>query len=526
MENTKSKILSIENIKTIKPNLDALKIISKHLSEKAEIIFFEMQSNKISALTTNNNITLINQVIDKVEFKWYKLNLFYCDYDTFSYSLTWYDKLTTLEEKSKKELEELQNASGLSAIDMIQKLYKNKDNYSETDFIKDIVRLSFMAWSSDAHFQSEEDGIWLRIRKDWVLKKVIVFKHAEFKRYLIKLKSLSKVKLNIDYVPQDWRFDFDIIVWDQTRKIDVRINFMPSLYGESVVMRFLDGSSWIKSFTEIWFLWKNYEILQRAAEKPYGMILVTWPTGSWKSTTLYSILNKLNLPDKKIITLEDPVEYSLTNIQQSQIDVKKWYTYADGLKAILRQDPDIIMVWEIRDYDTALIAINAALTWHLVLSTLHTNTAVEAISRLLNMWIQPFMLAPALNLIIWQRLLRKLCDCKSEADANDMEAEDIAFMVKKINEISPSSKLEFNWKIHRNIWCEECGHDGYRWRIAAVETFEITEDIKDDIMKWANTIEILQTARDSGYLTMKEDAYLKLLKWYTTLSEIRRVLND
>jgi len=518
-----SKILSLDDVKKIKPNLDALKIINKNLSEKAEIIFFDIKWKKLKALTTNNNILLINQVKEKIEFKWYKIDFFYCDYETFTYSLSWYDYLLSLENRAKKELEELENAKWQSAIAMIKKLYENKSKYSETDFIKEIIRLSFSAWSSDAHFQPEEDGVYLRLRINWILKKVLVFTNQEFKKYLLKLKSMSKVKMNVNYLPQDGRFDFFVKKWDKNVKIDVRVNFMPALYWESVVMRFLDSSSWIRSFSEIWFMGTNYEILQRNIEKPYGMILVTWPTGSWKSTTLYSILNKLNVADKKIITLEDPVEYSLPNIQQCQINPDKWYTYVEWLKAILRQDPDIIMVWEIRDLNTAKIAINAALTWHLVLSTLHTNTAIEAVSRLKNIGVEPFMLAPALNLIIWQRLLRKLCDCKTQKEASFWEKEDIEVHLKKIKDVLPNLDVEFNGKIYKETGCEKCSYDWFSWRIAAIETFELSEEIRDNIIKWATSLDLFQQARENSYITMKEDAYIKMLKWFTTLDEIRRV---
>ena len=231
-----------------------------------------------------------------------------------------------------------------------------------------------------------------------------------------------------------------------------------------------------------------------------------------------------NLPDKKIITLEDPVEYSLSNIQQSQIDPTKGYTYAEWLKAILRQDPDIIMVWEIRDLETAKIAINAALTWHLVLSTLHTNTAIEAVSRLINMGVEPFMLAPALNLVIWQRLLRKLCECKTQKPASFAEKEDIETNLRKIKNVLPSIDVEFNGNIFAPAGCEKCMYEWYAGRIAAIETFELTDEIRDEIVKWATPLQIYQLARETGYLTMKEDAYIKMLKWLTTLEEIRRVL--
>ena len=518
-----SRILLLKDIKKIKPNLDALKVINRHVAEQAEILFFDMSWKTLKALTTNKNILLINQVKDKVHKKWYKIEFYYTDEESFSFALTWYDYLKTLEDKTKKEIEELKTASWTTAIEMIKKLYSEKHKYRETDFIKEIIRLSFMAWSSDAHFQSEEDGVWLRIRKDGILRKILMFTHWEFKKYLLKLKSMTHVKLNIDYLPQDGRFDFETEKWWKKVKIDVRVNFMPTLYWESIAMRFLDSSSWIRSFSEIWFMGKTYDILVKNVEKTHGMILVTWPTGSWKSTTLYSILNKLNLPDKKIITLEDPVEYSLPNIQQSQINPSKNYTYAEWLKSILRQDPDIIMIWEIRDLETAKIAVNAALTWHLVLSTLHTNTAIEAVSRLINMWVEPFMLAPALNLVIWQRLLRKLCDCKTQREVSYAEKEDIEINLRKINNVLHED-VKFDWKIYYPAWCEKCMYDWYAWRIAAIETFEVTDEIKNQIVSWATPLQIFSMARQVWYLTLKEDAYLKMLKWLTTLEEIRRVL--
>jgi type IV pilus assembly protein PilB len=340
----------------------------------------------------------------------------------------------------------------------------------------------------------------------------------------LKLKYISGVRMNVDWIPQDWRFDFTVYVPDgKEKKIDVRVSFMPWLRGESVVMRFLDSTKWIMSFTQIWFIDDALEILQRNLRKNYWMILVTWPTGSWKTTTLYSMLNFLNDPWKKIITLEDPVEYELPGIQQSQINEKKGYTYEEWLKAILRQDPDIIMVWEIRTKETAEIAINAALTWHLVLSTLHTNTAIEAISRLLNMWIKPYLLAPALNLVIWQRLVRKLHSCFTRRDANMAEEMEIKDFIKRYKDVKQKT-IKFNWKVPEPTGCEECWYDWYFWRIAIVETFEVNDDIKTLITTWKSVLDLYSLARQYWYITMKEDGYLKVLKWLTTLEEIRRVI--
>jgi len=519
------KILELQDIKQIKPNLDALKIISKNTAEKIQAIPFDIEKKMIYILTTNNYPNLLSVLEDKLTSKWYKREYFYTDESNFWHALTWYDLLEKLEERVKLEKMQLKTARWKQAIDLIKKVYSEKHKYSEWDFIKLLIRLAFQAWASDLHFQPEEMGVFMRIRKDWLLKTVLSFSHNEFKKYLLKLKFISGVRMNVDWIPQDWRFDFDVYdpdLWKE-KKIDVRVSFMPWLRGESVVMRFLDKTKGIMSFTQIWFLDESLEILQRNLKKTYWMILVTWPTGSWKTTTLYSMLNWLNDSTKKIITLEDPVEYELPWIQQSQINEKKGYTYEEWLKAILRQDPDIIMVWEIRTKETAEIAINAALTWHLVLSTLHTNSAIEAISRLLNMGVKPYLLAPAINLIIWQRLVRRLHSCYTYKDANMAEKAEIEEFIKKYNEIK-SKKLIFDWKLPQAVWCEQCWYDWYKWRIALIETLEINDDIKNYIITWKKTYDIYAIARQYGYLTMKEDGYLKVLKGLTTLEEIRRVL--
>ena len=332
--------------------------------------------------------------------------------------------------------------------------------------------------------------------------------------------------MNIDYVPQDGRFSFESTNRDwENKKVDARVSFMPGVLSESTVIRFLDSTKWISTFEKIWFTGKTYEILKRNLEKNTWIIIFTWPTWSGKTTTLYTILNYLNDGKNKIITLEDPIEYELRGIQQSQINYNKWYTYAKWLKAILRHDPDTILVWETRDLETADIAINAALTWHKVFTTLHTNSAIESIPRLVNMWLQWYMLAPSLNLIVAQRLVRGICpNCSTKRDANFAEKSEIEDAIKKINDANPKMNLKFDWKIPQAIWCDQCNGSGYKWRIAILETFEITEDIKNLIIEWKVGIELYSKARENGYLTLREDGIINILEWKTTLDEIRRVI--
>lgn len=294
---------------------------------------------------------------------------------------------------------------------------------------------------------------------------------------------------------------------------------------ESTVLRFLDPTKGISTFEKIWFTERTYEILKRNLEKNTWITIFTWPTGSWKTTTLYTILNSLNDGKRKIITLEDPIEYEVKGIQQSQINYTKWYTYEIGLKAILRHDPDIILIGETRTQETAEIAINAALTGHLVFTTLHTNSAIESIPRLTSMEIKPYMLAPSLNLIVAQRLVRKICPhCKSTRDANYGEQAEIKEALKKMSDLDVKLAISFDGKVPQAVGCDQCNGSGYQWRIALIEAFEITDDIRKMIVDNKIGVDLYAKARENGFLTLQEDGIVKMLKGETTLDELRRVL--
>ncbi len=518
------KILKAKDVKEINPDLKKVWIISRKMAESIETIIFDWKNKDLKVLTTNQYSDLRKNILQRIENKGYNLDFYYTDDESIKHAYKRYDKLEQQKSQKQQKLQYEKTATWANAIKLIKKIYNNPSDYSEKKFITEIIRLSFQSGASDLHFQPEEDGMHLRLRKDWILKSLLTFSHKNFKKYMMKLKYMSWVQLNVGTVPQDGRFDFTTYQNNKPEKIDVRVNFMPWLRWESIVMRFLDSSQWVMSFSSLGFRGDSLEDLEENIQAHSGMILATWPTGSGKTSTLYSILNKLNSSDKKIITLEDPVEFEFPGIQQSQIDVKKWFTYAKGLKAVLRQDPDIIMVWEIRDLETAKIAVQAALTWHLVLSTLHTNSAPKAISRLINMGIEPYMLAPCLNLIIWQRLVRKLHNCKTYQQASLAEQQEIKQSIKTIKDVRPDLDLEFDKKVFHPWWCSECSQDGYKWRMAIVETLNITNDLQDIIAKNKWSLDIFSYVRQSGYLTMKEDGYIKMLRGKTSLEEIRRLL--
>ena len=282
---------------------------------------------------------------------------------------------------------------------------------------------------SDIHYDVHETGTAIRLRIDGNLVTIFEFTAMEYKLILERLKYKSNLKLNIVNIPQDGKYRID----EHGEKIDVRISTLPVKLGENAVCRILDSTNSVPKMSDLGFMWTSKRQIEKSTAKKNGMILVTGPTGSGKTTTLYSILDTLNTPEKKIITLEDPIEYELEGIVQSEVNEKNGYTYASGLKALLRQDPDIIMIGEIRDLETANIAAQASLTGHLVLSTLHTKSAAETIERLLNMGLPSYILASSIDIIIAQRLVRKICpECIESYEADESENEIIKWMMKDI----------------------------------------------------------------------------------------------
>ncbi len=526
MSQLEKSILELQGVQALKPDFVQLKIMPKETAEKIQVLVFEKNKNVLKVLTTNNFPEQLQKVVKMLEDKSFLSDIYYTSEEWFNYALGWYDQMQAEEDKKAAAEKKQKEAEWEWAISMMKKLYEKRDSMEPWDFIMEIVRLSFQTWASDLHFQPQESGVVLRLRIDWVLQEIFEFSHEDFLKYLQKLKFIAWTKMNVDYIPQDGRFSFEAVNrhWE-TKQVDVRINFMPWIWSESTVIRYLDPGRWFVSFETIWFKWKTYDILKKNLAKNVWITIVTGPTGSWKTTTLYSILHTLNDWEKKIITLEDPIEYQLAGVQQSQINYSKWYDFDLGLKACLRHDPDIILVWETRTSETADASINAALTGHLVFTTLHTNSAIESITRILNMWVKPYMLAPALNLIVAQRLVRKLCPhCATKRDPQYGEKVEVEETIKKITDANPSMKIERDWKIPQAVGCDKCNGNGYIWRIWLLETFEITDDIKNMIIDWASTLMMYSKARETGYLTIKEDGILKMLDWITSLEEIRRVV--
>lgn len=387
------------------------------------------------------------------------------------------------------------------------------------DALRDVSIWALFVWSSDVHYECFETYVVVRFRIDWVLVDIFRLSHAQYKKIVERLKYAASLKLNISNVPQDGKYSLKL---EEDKKIDVRVSTLPIHYGENIVCRILDSAKAIIDFEDLWFFWTSKRMLERAVSQKAGMILVTGPTGSGKTTTLYTILNKLNSREKKIITLEDPIEYELEWVVQSEIDDKNGVTFQSGLKACLRQDPDIIMVWEIRDYETLNTATSASLTGHLVLSTLHTKSAADTLDRIINMGLKPYILASALDTIIAQRLIRRICpDCKVEKEKTP---QDIGILEAMMQETGMQALSTQHMKLYKWEWCSTCNHSGYKWRMWVYEIITLNEKIRDIIRGWGSVEEVIAEARNGDLITMKEDWILKAIKWFTTIEEILRVV--
>lgn len=395
-------------------------------------------------------------------------------------------------------------------------------NVSISDILTLMIASALKVTSSDIHVEAEENGIIVRYRIDGVLHDVATLPKEQWKKFISRIKLLAALKINITDRPQDGRVSLKL----SSGSLDVRVSTMPTIYGESVVMRILHSGSKGVTFDELGLRGDAYAKLKKEVERPNGMIITTGPTGSGKTTTMYAILRTLHKPGVKIITLEDPVEIKIDGINQSQVDASKDYTFAKGLRSLLRQDPDICLVGEIRDLETAEIAIQAALTGHLMLSTIHTNSASGTIPRFLSMGVKPFLLAPALNSVIGQRLVRKICAaCQEEAD---LTAEQKERVTQNLSTLPAAEKKNIDLKklkFYKGKGCEECSGLGYKGRIGIYEIFTMNKEIEQVILSEQVSEYIIQElAVKNGMVTMVQDGLLKALDKITTVDEVFRVI--
>jgi type IV pilus assembly protein PilB len=410
-------------------------------------------------------------------------------------------------------------------IDRLKELFYSWEN---VQLICDYIILGAVLWgASDIHIEPLSSYVRLRYRIDWELREILEYQNFLHQWIVARFKILSELKIDESRIPQDWRISKTI----EEKPLDLRVSTLPTVHGEKIVMRIVDKSKKIPKLEDLWIEWQNLALIKKAIELPNGIILTSGPTWSWKSTTLYASLVLLNKEDVNIMTLEDPVENQVDWINQSQVKPQIWYTFASWLRTALRQDPDIIMVWEIRDKETIEIAIEASLTWHLVLSTIHTNSASETLTRVIQMWVKPFLIPASFNLVIAQRLVRRLCPhCKKETPISSLDKSTILNIKNALSLTNKRELIDRVWeenlkapKFYAPVWCERCDNNWYKWRVWLYEVLEISDWVKEMILSWESAFNINRQAIKDWMISLEQDWIIKALNWHTSLEEVYSV---
>jgi len=511
------------SLKDVTIRKDILFLIPEPIAQTHLLIAFDMdeENNLIKIATTNPQDI---EIIDFIKRKYNKqIELYLTSPESLQNSIKQYHK------SLQAEFEDItQTGVKTKGEDNLKQL---AEDIPVIRIVETLLEYAIFENASDIHIEPSDKGIEVRYRVDGILRKVMTLPHNAQAGIIARIKVLSKLKLDEHRLPQDGRFTIKTSEY----KVSFRVSILPIYDGEKIVMRLLNESAQVLTLATLGFQKQALEAIKRNIKKPHGTILVTGPTGSGKTTTLYTILSILNKPEVNISTIEDPIEYRLNSINQSQVNPKIGFTFASGLRALLRQDPDIIMVGEIRDKETAEIAINAAMTGHLVLSTLHTNDAVTTIPRFTEMGIPSFLIGSTVNIIIAQRLVRKICpDCIESYTLNSeniKEIETLFNVPRLMNTMIQEGIITKNESLqemlfYRGKGCKKCNKEGYKGRIGIYEILEITDDIIKLINNKATAQEIEQAAQKSGMIKIIEDGVIKAKTGITSLEEVLRVAQE
>jgi len=425
----------------------------------------------------------------------------------------------TLKKEVKKALEELETEMEQRPAVKRTEFERMAEEAPITKVVANILRHAAEGKASDIHIEPTRKDLRIRFRMDGILHSSLLLPLRIHPAVIARVKILANLKIDETRIPQDGRFSTKL----EQRYIDFRVSTFPTTLGEKAVLRVLDPTEGIRTLEELGLEARNYETLKEAIKKPYGMILSTGPTGSGKTTTLYAIMHILNKEGVNAMTLEDPVEYFIEGVNQSQVKPEIGYTFASGLRHMLRQDPDIMMVGEIRDNETAELATHAALTGHLVLSTLHTNNSLGVVPRLLDLGVAPFLIPSSLALVLAQRLVRILCpDCKKKVRANSKIREMILSEMADVKNFKMPKSLE----VYIPQGCRKCNSTGYSGRIGIFEVLEMTSELAEIILKEPSSAKIKEEAKRQGMTTMKQDGILKALDGVTSIEEVLRVSEE
>lgn len=505
---------------------EVLQLISEPIAKKYKIVAFKKTNRELKVAMLNP------EDLQMIDFIRKKTGLKIAPCITTEEGIT--NALKQYEQSLKAEFGDIIEKS-TAEVSGKEDLEKAAQDLPVIRIVDTLLKHAILQDASDIHIEPDEKEVRVRYRIDGLLHDAMTLPKAVLDGIVARIKILSNLKLDEHRLPQDGRFKIE----QDDRRIAFRVSILPVYSGEKVVMRILDESS--KGLTlEGMGLWgQPLEKVHQAIKKPNGMILVTGPTGSGKTTTLYTIMDILNVPQVNISTVEDPIEYKMFRINQTQVNPQIGLTFSQGLRALLRQDPDIIMVGEIRDEETMDIAIHAAMTGHLVLSTLHTNSAAGAIPRLLDMGAEPFLVASTVNVVMAQRLVRRLCpDCRQAYSLDDelvnslkqqIDLERIFDVALKNNLLGKEISVSRDWSkisFYRPVGCSRCHQEGYKGRIGIFEVFEMTETVSQMVAKRATSDEIEAQAQKEGMIKMIDDGMIKAIQGVTSIEEILRVTED
>jgi len=511
-------------------NIDALRVIKESDARRAFVAVFNAMDKNIDVAVLSPDSDETKKALEDLKQRGYNLEIFMVShqslervwerYKDLSYSFE--TKSGALDISNEEIIEITKKVNSLADVKtLIEGVLSLKRAYRISRILEIILAGAISLKASDVHLEPAEKDLRLRYRLDGVLTDILHFDSETFELLLSRVKLISELKLNVKDRAQDGRFSIKL----GTVEIEVRTSTLPGPYGESVVLRVLNPDAIAVDLNRLGIHPKLLTILDGEIRKPNGMILVTGPTGSGKTTTLYAFLKKIYTPGIKVITIENPIEYHLEGIVQTQTETEKGYTFAEGLRSALRQDPDVIMVGEIRDSETATVAINAALTGHVVFSTLHTNNAAGSFPRLLDLGVNSKVISSALNVAIAQRLVRTLCDaCKKE---KILEGEWKDKVESILNSIEDKSYLEGiqREKIWENVGCAECNGLGFKGRIGVYEMILVDDKIEKVVTENPSERDIREAAKEQKLLNLVQDGVIKALSGITTLEELDRVVD-
>ncbi|MDD4989403.1 MAG: GspE/PulE family protein [Candidatus Pacebacteria bacterium] len=516
------------DLSAISINTDGLGIIPEEKAKEAKMAIFAMVGKKLQVAVTAPSNEKTIEIVKELQARGYECTQFLVSRASIEkawsrykdISFAYETKAGALDISNEEIAAILKNVKTIGDVKkLIEDVLVQKKGYRISKILEIIVAGALATSASDIHLEPEEGYVRLRYRLDGVLLDILTFDRDTYNLLLSRVKLLSGLKLNIKANAQDGRFSVHI----DTQNIEIRTSILPGAYSESIVLRILNPKTINVPMEELGISPKLLKLLEHEISKPNGMILTTGPTGSGKTTTLYSFLKKIHSPEIKIITIEDPIEYHLPGIVQTQTDAEKGYTFLTGLRSALRQDPDVIMVGEIRDSETAEIAINSALTGHLVFSTLHTNDAAGSFPRLIDLGINPKILTSAINIALAQRLVRTLCPvCKKEVPLEGETETLIKYILSTIT-LPEYKKIEV-----KTMWvavgCDKCNNTGYKGRIGIYEAILTDQAIEKVVEENPSEREIRAAAAPQGLLTLEQDGVIKVLQGVTSLDELQRVI--